>query len=143
VYIVVTHVDADTKIPCTEAPMRTGPWYPDVKNLKLYWYNSTEWPINIDPNTGAYSKPPRYYGTCDDDANINIPGVLGVLTVDEYRSLRNQEFYRRKPYPSWVGNENTMFWSAPIPHPVDGYAYGWDETIVNWVKLPTQPGSEV
>lgn len=44
-------------------------------------------------------------------------------------------FYTRKPYPSWVLNEDTCLWDAPIPMPQDGKRYSWDEASLNWVEV--------
>ena len=44
-------------------------------------------------------------------------------------------FIPPKPYPSWVLDETTCLWDAPIPYPDDGEVYYWDEAIVNWALL--------
>ena len=41
-------------------------------------------------------------------------------------------FIAPKPYPSWILNEETCKWKAPIPHPTDGGAYIWNEEAQNW-----------
>jgi len=43
-------------------------------------------------------------------------------------------FIPPKPYPSWVLNESTCQWNAPIPCPTDGTWYSWDETAQCWVS---------
>lgn len=80
-YICVTHVDAVTKISCETAPMAHGPAYPDVKGLSIDFANSTEWPT---PN-------PKFYGTCDDDADTSLDGIVKVLTHEEYLQARSSE----------------------------------------------------
>jgi len=42
-------------------------------------------------------------------------------------------FIAPKPYNSWVLDENTCRWNAPIPYPNDGQNYKWDETQQNWI----------
>lgn len=32
-----------------------------------------------------------------------------------------------KPFASWILNEDTCLWEAPINYPVDGVDYKWDE----------------
>ena len=80
-HICVTHVDAKTGIPCTEAPMSHGPAFPDVKGLVIKWGNESQWPTNY----------PLYYGECDDDADVTIPGVIKVLTAEAYQYLWEQD----------------------------------------------------
>jgi hypothetical protein len=40
------------------------------------------------------------------------------------------------PFPSWVLNEDTCLWDAPIARPTDGKQYSWDEALGNWVEVP-------
>ena len=42
-------------------------------------------------------------------------------------------FIPPKPYPSWLLNESTCQWVAPVPYPVDGELYIWDEAVGEWV----------
>jgi hypothetical protein len=41
-------------------------------------------------------------------------------------------FIAPKPYASWILNEETCRWEAPIPYPTDGIMYEWDEEIIDW-----------
>ena len=43
-------------------------------------------------------------------------------------------FIAPKPYPSWVLNEDTFTWEAPVPYPGDGGLYSWDEEAGAWVE---------
>ena len=137
-YICVTEVDAVTKIVCTDEPQRTGPSMPAVKGLKIIWQDKSTWPVSTD-STGKYLRAPKYYGTCDADADLNIAGVLEVLTETEWNERRVAEHNATKPYPSWIGYLDTMSWSAPVARPVDAVMYGgnvryqWDEATVNWI----------
>jgi hypothetical protein len=137
-YICITEVDAITKIPCTIEPQRTGPSMPAVKGLQIIWQDKSTWPVSTDA-TGTYLRAPKYYGTCDDDADTTIAGVLQVLTEAEYDALKAIEHEARRPYPSWVGYLDTMTWAAPVGRPADAIMnggnvrYQWDEATVTWV----------
>ena len=137
-YICITEVDAVTKIPCTVEPQRTGPSMPAVKGYTHIWHDSSTWPVPTSSD-GTYLRAPKYYGTCDDDADTTIAGVLQVLTEAEFNAAKVAEHEARKPYPSWIGYQDTMTWSAPVARPVDAImnggnvAYQWDEATVNWV----------
>lgn len=139
-YIVVTEVDAVTKIPCTVEPQRTGPSMPEVKGLKYHWQNKSTFPVQLAPN-GTYLRAPRYYCTCDEDADTTIAGVLEVLTEAEWNAQKVVEHEATKPYPSWIGYIDTMSWSAPVARPVDAIInggnvrYEWDESVLNWVPV--------
>lgn len=56
----------------------------------------------------------------------NFAGI--GYTFDPYRNA----FIPPKPYPSWVLEENTCLWEAPIPYPEDGKTYAWDEDSLSW-----------
>lgn len=43
-------------------------------------------------------------------------------------------FIPPKPFMSWVLNEDSCLWEAPIPCPQDGKFYEWDEGVGNWVE---------
>ena len=48
-----------------------------------------------------------------------------------YDSQRDA-FIPPKPYNSWVLNEQTCLWDAPVARPNDGNMYKWNEEILNW-----------
>ena len=137
-YICLTEVDAVTKIPCTVEPQRTGPSMPAVKGLKIIWQDKSTWPVEL-ASDGTYLRSPKYYGTCNDDADTTIVGVLQVLTEAEYTAARTAEHEARRPYPSWISYLDTMTWSAPVARPVDAIMnggnvrYEWNEEEINWV----------
>lgn len=41
-------------------------------------------------------------------------------------------FIPPKPFASWVIDEATCQWQAPVPRPEDGQQYTWDEATVSW-----------
>jgi len=43
-------------------------------------------------------------------------------------------FIPPKPFASWVLNEDTCLWNAPVAMPDDGKLYNWDEATTNWVE---------
>ena len=49
-------------------------------------------------------------------------------TYDETRDA----FYESKPYASWVLDEDTCQWEAPVAFPNDGEQYTWNEDTTSW-----------
>lgn len=94
-YICVTHVDKQSKIPCNEAPMAVGPSFPEVKGLDIVFGNQTQWPT-------AY---PLFFGTCDEDADVTTPGVVKCLTKEEYED----EQWKEKDTKSYQVREQRLF----------------------------------
>ena len=68
------------------------------------------------------------------NANIrkNYAGI--GYTYDSKRDA----FISPKPFASWVLNETTCQWEAPVPYPTDGKPdgkqYSWDEPTQTWVE---------
>lgn len=52
-----------------------------------------------------------------------------------YDAMRDA-FIPPKPYPSWILDEQTCSWNAPVPYPTDGKRYVWDETNGTWAEIP-------
>jgi len=51
-----------------------------------------------------------------------------------YDSVRDA-FIPPKPFASWVLNEDTCLWDAPVARPTDGKLYNWDENTQQWVEI--------
>lgn len=47
----------------------------------------------------------------------------------------NDVFYAPKPYASWVLNNTSWTWEAPVAMPTDGKQYTWDEATTSWVEV--------
>ena len=47
-------------------------------------------------------------------------------------------FIPPKPYDSWVLDEATCLWVAPIEYPADGGEYTWDESEGDWVEVVSE-----
>lgn len=78
---------------------------------------------------------------------VHYNAETGEPSADQSKALRynyagigftyNPErdaFIPPKPFDSWVLNEDTRLWDAPIPMPEDG-TYTWDEETTNWVEV--------
>jgi hypothetical protein len=52
-------------------------------------------------------------------------------TYDQQRDA----FIPKKLFSSWVLNEETCQWFPPIPRPVDGKKYLWDEPTQTWKEI--------
>jgi hypothetical protein len=56
----------------------------------------------------------------------NFAGI--GYTYDEDRDA----FIPKKPFNSWILNEDTCLWNAPVAMPQDNNKYKWNETNLNW-----------
>lgn len=44
-------------------------------------------------------------------------------------------FIRPRPFPSWILDESTCQWDAPIPYPTDEKFYTWNEDATSWDEV--------
>jgi hypothetical protein len=51
-----------------------------------------------------------------------------------YDSQRDA-FIPPKPFASWVLNDDTCLWAAPVAMPDDGKQYQWNEDTQAWVEV--------
>jgi hypothetical protein len=49
--------------------------------------------------------------------------------------VQRDAFIPPKSLASWVLNDDTCLWEAPVPYPTDGKEYGWDESTLSWVVV--------
>lgn len=50
----------------------------------------------------------------------------------DYDESRNA-FVAPRPFPSWILDEETCRWNAPVPYPNDGLYHSWEEVALGWV----------
>jgi hypothetical protein len=63
----------------------------------------------------------------------NFAGV--GFTYDAQRDA----FIPPKPFNSWLLDEETCLWNAPVAMPTDGKPYKWDEDTTSWVEIVMEP----
>jgi hypothetical protein len=98
----------------------------------IFGIDETELIEDLDPETwygefrGQVCKRTSYNG----NIRKNYAGI--GFTYDEELDA----FIAPKPFDSWVLDEETAQWEAPVAYPEDGEDYTWDEENLEW-KLIT------
>ena len=96
---------------------------PEGYTVKQTSYN-TRGGVHYNPETGEPS---------EDQSKALRFNYAGIgFTYDEERDA----FIPPKPFESWVLDEGTCLWEAPVAYPEDGNAYTWDEESGAWVVVP-------
>jgi hypothetical protein len=72
----------------------------------------------------------------DSDGNLIPDGGVALRKNyagigDTYDATRDA-FISPQPYPSWVLDENSCRYEAPVPYPLDDKMYTWDESTTSW-----------
>ena len=91
-YTKFTYVDAATGISVAKQPAANGPVFPPVAGLEFSWARESRYPTDV----------PEFFGTCPDDADTQIDGVLGVYVQADWETMRDDEMRARNPVPQQV-----------------------------------------
>ena len=91
-YIKFTYVDAVTGISIASEPAQNGPVFPPVADLVFVWARESRYPTDV----------PEFFGTCPDDADTQVDGVLGVYVQADWETMREDEMRARNPVPQQV-----------------------------------------
>ena len=91
-YLKFTYVDAATGISVAKQPAANGPVFPPVAGLEFAWARESRYPTDV----------PEFFGTCPDDADTQIDGVLGVYVQADWETMRDDEMRARNPVPQQV-----------------------------------------
>lgn len=49
--------------------------------------------------------------------------------------LERDAFIPPKPFYSWLLDEDTCLWEAPVAYPEDGKIYTWNEETISWEEV--------
>jgi hypothetical protein len=79
---------------------------------------------------------------------VHYDPTTGEPSVDQSKALRKNyagigysydatrdAFIPPKPYASWLLNDDTCLWDAPVAMPDDGKRYQWDEATTSWIEI--------
>ena len=91
-HIKFTYVDAITGISIASEPAQNGPVFPPVAGLEFAWARESQYPTDV----------PEFFGTCPDDADTQVDGVLGVYVQADWETMREDEMRARNPVPQQV-----------------------------------------
>jgi hypothetical protein len=93
--------------------------------------DETELIEGLDPEIwyGNFRGQPCKRTSYNGNIRKNYAGI--GFTYDEGRDA----FIPPKLYPSWLLNEDTCQWEAPIPYPDDDLMYQWDEEQNDWTPI--------
>ena len=82
--------------------------------------------VHYDPETNLPS---------EDQTKALRKNYAGVgMTYDSDRDA----FIPTQPYDSWVLNETSFLWEAPVTYPTDGEEYYWNEETQSWDAVETE-----
>ena len=82
----------------------------------------TDWEQAYGEIRGQVCKRTSYSGSI----RFNYAGIGYSYDADR------DAFIPPKPFASWLLNEESCLWEAPVAHPGDGGMYSWNEETQEW-----------
>jgi hypothetical protein len=85
-----------------------------------------------------YNEPNAIWKQTSYNTNAGIHSLGGTPFRKNHAGIgytydaNRDAFIPPKPFNSWILNETTCNWNAPIAYPTDGQRYIWNEEILNW-----------
>jgi hypothetical protein len=87
----------------------------------------------VDTSPGAWIQ--TSYNTQGNQHPEGRPLRGNYAGIGHIYDATNDVFYAPQPYPSWILNNTTWLWEAPVAIPDDGKFYVWDEETINWKEV--------
>jgi len=116
-FIQFTHVDSETGINVAAEPAKNGPVFPAVAGLQFEWARESQYPTAV----------PAFFGTCPDDSDIYIDGVIAEFAQADYEQMRADEMSAR-PTERDVAKIQRQIAVDAITVTVNGKVFDGDET---------------
>lgn len=89
----------------------------------------------IDSGLVGFGWVQTSYNTYGGQHPENRPLRKNFATVGGTYDVQRDAFIPPKPFPSWLLDENTCLWEAPVPMPTDDKRYKWNEELQQWVEV--------
>ena len=87
----------------------------------------------VDTTPGTWIQ--TSYNTCANQHPEGRPLRGNYAGIGYTYDATNDVFYAPQPFPSWILNETTWTWDAPVAYPEDGNRYTWNEETQSWNEV--------
>ena len=95
----------------------------------------TDWEVHYSNFRGQTCKRTSYNTQGGVHSSGGTPYRKNYAGIGYTYDLGRDAFIPPTPYPSWLLDEASCQWVAPVPYPVDGELYTWDEATGEWAAL--------
>jgi len=93
---------------------------------------NTDWEVHYGNFRNQVCKRTSYNTSGGQHNNGGIPYRKNYAGIGYSYDLIRDAFIAQKPYASFILNEDTCLWEAPVPYPTDGERYLWNEETISW-----------
>jgi hypothetical protein len=94
--------------------------------------DNTDWEVHYGNFRGQVCKRTSYNTSGGQHNNGGIPYRKNYAGIGYSYDLTRDAFISPKPFASFILNEETCLWEAPVPYPTDGERYTWNEETISW-----------
>lgn len=84
-HLKFTYVDAITGVSVAAEPAMNGTKFPAVPGLAFAWARESQYPAPV----------PEFFGTCPDESDTRIDGVLGIFGQADWEQMQADEMAQR------------------------------------------------
>lgn len=95
----------------------------------------TDWEQHYGNFRGQVCKRTSYNTSGGVHSNGGTPFRKNYAGIGYSYDAERDAFIPPKPFESWVLNEDSCLWEAPVAHPNDGGFYNWNEETQEWVAV--------
>jgi len=94
--------------------------------------------IGIEFLKTLYNEPNAIWKQTSYNTHGNVHSLGGIPFRKNHAGIgytydsQRDAFISPKPYNSWILNENTCLWDAPVARPNDNNIYSWNEETQSW-----------
>lgn len=85
--------------------------------------------------TGRVWKRTSYNTSLGEHSNGGVPFRKNYAGIGYQYDAQRDAFIPPKIHASWVLDEQTCTWKAPVALPDGDAKYEWDESVVNWKEV--------
>ena len=104
----------------------------------IYKEPLSEWKQTSYNTRGGVHYDPETREPSEDQSKALRYNYAGIgFTFDPDKGT-DGAFIPPKPFESWVLNEDTCLWEAPVAYPEDGEDYTWDEELQEWTAVENE-----
>jgi len=92
----------------------------------------SDWEVAYTEVRGQLCKRTSYNTSAGVHTTGGVPFRKNYAGIGMIFDEQKDAFYYPSPYPSWIFNEETCVWEAPVPNTTEWQFPYWNETTQNW-----------
>ena len=93
---------------------------------------NTDWEVHYGNFRGQVCKRTSYNTSGGTHSSGGTPFRKNYAGIGYTYDKDRDAFIPPSPFPSFLLNEETCLWDAPVPYPIDGERYTWNEETISW-----------